>query len=342
MSFRILPRGSIGFNACPDVVEPTRLLQLAMLAEKVGFRAVWVSDHFHPWFHTGAHECHSWIWMAAAMQLVRVPFGTAVTAPLFRYHPAIVAQAFATLQTLYGPRVILGVGTGEAMNEVPLGFPWPSPAVRRRMLIEAVRIIRLLWTGEFVDFEGAYYRLRRANLYMKANMPVLISALGPKMARVAGLHGDGIITATVTPEFGRSVLLPAFKEGCREAGRAFERAYKVAELDVGYDPDYDRALASVRKWASTLIGDMFVKETADPKLIEERGREVPDERLKEVFVIATEEEPFIKRIEAYFDAGFDHVYLLINAQDDERAIEFFGRRVLPYFSEGPKGPPGKV
>lgn len=331
VALEILPRRSIGFNVCPDVAEPRRLIEVAAAAERAGFQAIWVSDHFHPWFHTGAHECHAWTWMAAAMALIKLPFGTAVTAPLFRYHPAIVAQAFATLQAIYGPRVLLGLGTGEAMNEVPLGFPWPSLPERRRMLIEAVKTIRLLWRGGFVDFEGRYYRLRSACLYLRADMPILISALGPKMAREAGRHGDGIITATRTPQYAKAVLLPAFAQGCREAGKEPGDVLKVVELDVGYDPDYERALASVRKWASTLIAEMFVEEAADPRLIEKRGTEVPDERLEEVFVIGTDEEPFIRRIEEYFEVGFDHVYVLINAQDDMRAVDFFGRRVLPYF-----------
>ena len=121
--------------------------------------------------------------MGAAMQQVKLPFGTAVTAPIFRYHPAITAQAFATMEALFGNRVMLGIGTGEAMNEVPLGFPWPKYAERRDRLIESVKMMKALWKGGFVDFDGKYYKLKAANLYMKADVPIMMSAMGPKMSK---------------------------------------------------------------------------------------------------------------------------------------------------------------
>jgi coenzyme F420-dependent glucose-6-phosphate dehydrogenase len=130
-----LPSGkSIGYICVPDLRDANTLLRHAALAKKAGFGMIWVSDHFHPWAHTNGHESHTWTWMSTALERIdTIGFGTAVTAPVFRYHPALVAQAFATMQVMHGPRVILGVGTGEGMNEIPLGFQYTSLAERREI-----------------------------------------------------------------------------------------------------------------------------------------------------------------------------------------------------------------
>jgi coenzyme F420-dependent glucose-6-phosphate dehydrogenase len=333
MPLPILKKGSIGFNANPDMVGARRLIHLSELAVKAGFEAVWVSDHFHPWFDTNATESNTWVWMAAAMQQLNVPFGTAVTAPVLRYHPAITAQAFATMEALFGHRIILGVGTGEAMNEVPLGFSWPKFAERRDRLVEAVQIMKKLWDGGFVDFDGRYYKLKSANLYMKADVPIVMSAMGPKMAKVVGKHGDGLITSSRTPEFINGVLFPAAREGAKESGRSFDDLLKVAEIDVGYDREYGKAVKAVRKWAATLLDEMFNANVSDPREIERRGSEVTDEQLARVYPIATSEEDLIRPIEEYFKCGFDHVYVQLNTFDDENAIEVFKTKVLPYFNK---------
>ncbi len=331
MPLPILKKGSIGFNACPDMVEPKRLVQLCQRAKKAGFEAIWVSDHFHPWFHTGATEYNTWVWMGAAMQQVDLPFGTAVTAPLFRYHPAITAQAFATMEALFGHRVILGIGTGEAMNEVPLGYSWPKYAERRDRLIESVKIMKALWKGGFVTFDGEYYKLKAANIYMKSDVPIVMSALGPKMARIVGEYGDGIITSAKTPQYINEVIFPNVAAGAKKSGRTLDDLLKVVEIDVAYDEDYDRAVKTLRKWAATLINEMFTTDISDPREIEERGKSISDKELAEVFPIATDENEFIKRIEQYFKCGFDHAYLMINTFDDEKAFSLFERKVLPYF-----------
>jgi coenzyme F420-dependent glucose-6-phosphate dehydrogenase len=314
------------------MVDPKRLVNLTKLAVRAGFEAVWVSDHFHPWFDTDATEYQTWVWMSAAMQQVDVPFGTAVTAPLLRYHPAIVAQAFATMEALFGHRVILGIGTGEAMNEVPLGYPWPKYAERRDRLIESVQIMKKLWNGGFVDFTGRYYKLNGANLYMKADVPIVMSAMGPKTAKVVGMYGDGLITSGKTPDYINRVLFPAAKEGAKESARSLDDLLKVVEIDIAYDRDYDKAVKAVRKWAATLLDEIFNTGISDPREIEKRGNEkISDKQLAEVYPIATNEDEFIRRIEEYFNCGFDHVYIQLNAFDDESAMELFRTRVLPYF-----------
>jgi len=327
----MLAKGSVGYNACPDMIEAGRLIHLCQRAEKAGFDAIWVSDHFHPWFHTNAYEYNTWVWMGAAMQQVKLPFGTAVTAPLFRYHPAITAQAFATMEQLFGKRVMLGIGTGEAMNEVPLGFAWPKYAERRDRLIESVKMMKALWRGGFVDFDGEYYKLKAANLYMKADVPIIMSAMGPKMSKVVGEYGDGIITSAKTPQYINEVIFPNVAEGAKKSGRTLEDLLKVVEIDMAYDQDYDTAVQALRKWAATLINEMFTTDISDPREIEERGKSITDKQLAEVFPIATDENEFIKRIEQYFNCGFDHAYVQLNTFDDEKAIELFEKKILPYF-----------
>ncbi|HYC26972.1 MAG TPA: TIGR03557 family F420-dependent LLM class oxidoreductase [Nitrososphaerales archaeon] len=332
MHTRILRKGSVGFNANPDMVEANKLLRQVKLAEESGFEAIWPSDHFHPWFDTGAAESNTWVWMAAAMKEVHVPFGTAVTAPLFRYHPAIVAQAFATMESIFGHRLLLGVGTGEAMNESPLGYKWPRFNERRDRLIEAVQVIRRLWSGEKVDFDGSYYKLRGAKLYLRAEIPIIISAMGPKMARVAGKYGDGFITSGKTTQAVNEILMPGVKAGAAESGKSLDDLIKVAELDIAYDQDYDRAVKVMRKWAATTLDEVYNKEISDPAEIERLGNEkVSDEQLAKVYPIVTSPEEVVKAISEYFGCGFDHVYVQLNTNDDDAAIRMFQKEVLPHF-----------
>ena len=310
-----------------------KMTPLAQQVARAKFDAIWVSDHFHPWFDTNASEYNSWIWMTHAMGQIDIPFGTAVTAPLFRYHPAITAQAFATLEAIYGHRVILGIGTGEAMNEVPLGFDWPKYPERRDRLIEAVQIIRSLWGGESVDFEGSYYRLRSAKLYLKADVPIVMSAMGPRMARIAGKYGDGVMMLAKTPAYINEVLMPKVRQGVAEGSKSFDEILKVIEIDMAYDPDYDKAIQAMRKWAAELLDEVFNTAIYDPRDIERRGESVTDEQLAKVFPIATDEESLIHSIEQYFECGFDHAFVQLNTHDDEKAIDLFGKKVLPYFRE---------
>jgi coenzyme F420-dependent glucose-6-phosphate dehydrogenase len=218
------------------------------------------------------------------------------------------------------------------MNEVPLGFQWPKYPERRDRLIEAVQVMKKLWKGGFVDFNGRYYNLKGANLYLKADVPIIMSALGPKMARVVGQYGDGLITSARTPEYLSNVIFPAVREGAKESGRTLDDLVKVVEIDMAYDKDYDKAVQAIRKWSATLLNETLNTSISDPREIEKLGKEkVTDAQLAEVFPIATNEEVFIRSIEKYFNCGFDHVYIELNTFNDEAAIELFRTKVLPYF-----------
>jgi len=270
--------------------------------------------------------------MSTALERIKkIPFGTAVTAPILRYHPALIAQAFATMQVIHGQRVILGLGTGEALNEIPLGFSWPPLRERRARLIEALTIIRRLWTEEFVNFEGEYYNLRNANLYVKANIPIYLAGFGPKMARLAGKRADGFITVIKPLDYTKNVLFPAIDEGARSSGRTPDEIFKVIELDVSYDEDYDKALSAARMLAPTLVPDVFNKPVGDPRELEALGKEVTDKELAEAYLVGASPEDQIRRIEDAFETGFDHVYMWSVSPDEEKFIKMYEKRILPYF-----------
>jgi len=311
------------------------LIRHARMAVDAGFSMVWVADHFHPWFHTEAHESNAWVWMAAAMGEVKdVPFGTFVTAPILRYHPGIVAQAFATMQSIYGDRVILGLGSGEAMNEMPLGYKWPSVKERKERMNEAIEIIRRLWGEEFVTYHGKYYSLDGANLYMKANIPIYLAAFGPKMGKLAGSIADGLITSVRPFEYFTNTLFPAVSEGAKAFGKTLDDITKVLEIDVSWSDDYESAIASTRRWKAGLLPNLFEDPIADPRVIEKMGLDsVPDKALEEIYVISTNPEDHIKKIESAFSCSFDHVCLFSSSPDEDKTIDMYAKKVLPYFTQ---------
>ena len=266
-----------------------------------------------------------------------IPFGTFVTTPLFRYHPGITAQAFATMEAIYGRRVILGIGTGEAMNELPLGYEWPSVKERRERLIEAVKVIRDLWTKEFVNFQGTYYQLTSANLYMKATVPIFIAAFGPKMARAVGALGDGLITSVRPMDYFKSTLFPALEQGAKSVGKSISNIQKVLEIDVSFADNYEGAISSARCWKAGLLPELFENPIADPRVIESMGlQRVSDQALAEAYVISTNPDDHIAKIEEAFNTNFDHVCLYSTSPDEEKTLEMYAKRVLPYFKSSGK------
>jgi coenzyme F420-dependent glucose-6-phosphate dehydrogenase len=324
---------TLGYASQTELYHCRILLEHAVLAEKAGFETLWVSDHFHPWSHSEAQAGHTWVIIgAAAARTSKIKFGTAVTCPLFRYNPAITAQAFATLRAMFPGRIFIGLGAGEAMNEIPVGYDWPSPKERIERLDEAIQIMKLLWSRSFVTFNGKYYRLRRANLYTKPETPVplYVAAFGPKVAKLAGKYADGLLTSLVDPDRLNKVLLPAVAEGAKETGRDPSGIEKVVELGVAYDEDYDKAVKKVRFWAGTLFPFMFKLPIYDPREIENMGKLVSDEALAKAFFICTKAEDIIKPIERAVKMGFDHAYLQSTSPDENRFFEIAEKHVVPY------------
>jgi len=238
---------SFGYRCATEEYSGAVLLKRAIKAEQSGFDFICVSDHFHPWFHRGGNASHAWMLTSAiGTSTKRIRIGTGVTAPIYRYHPVIVAQAFATLGELFPERVYVGLGTGEAMNEVPIGFNWPSFKVRFEMFKEAVKIIKMLWSSTFVNFDGKYFKLRNANLYVKParKVPIYIAAHGKTTARFAGKEGDAYMKGS--KPLNLKPLLDAVKEGATEAGRSYEDMPKMIEFLFSYDEDHEKASNSIK------------------------------------------------------------------------------------------------
>lgn len=327
----------VGYWAAQEQFPPEELLERAVLAERVGFRTTASSDHFHPWFDRGGQSIFCWVWMASMLERTRaMEVGTAVTAVVHRYHPAIVAQAFATLGNLHPGRVFLGVGTGEAMNEVPLGMEWPGYEERAQRLEEAIQIIRLLWEGEFVTFEGKYFQVRKANLYTKPPKPIplFMAASGPKSAAMVGRLTDGLITYITDGGQLKGELLPAMERGAREAGKDPKSLERIAEFSVSWDPDYDRAAEATRTWASTTIPSVLHRKIADPRELQRLGDEIPREEVIRRWFVTTDVEDLNGKIEECQRLGFTRIYIHSTSPDERAFIREFGRKVLPGFRGG--------
>jgi len=323
----------IGYACEHEQYQPAPLLDFAVEAEKAGFDSIWTSDHFHPWAHTNAAAGFAWVWMTAvAERTKRVESGTAVTCPILRYNPAIVAQAFATMRALYPDRIFIGVGTGEAMNEVPVGCAWPSFKERADRLEEAVQVMKLLWSRNIVSFRGKYFRLRKANLYTKPTSPppIFVAASGKTAAGIAGRQADGLLTLPYPEEHYRNVLFPAMEEGAKSAGRDPDKIVKAIEIAVSYDEDYDRALEASRYWGASLLPVMLTQRIYDTREIEACGRLVGDRQIAETRLIGTSPEEHIKHLEKYLKMGFQHIYVQSSSPDEIKTIRMYSKEVLPY------------
>src|SRR5215469_2692474 len=230
------PLLKLGYKASAEQFGPRQLLDFACLAEEIGFDSVFVSDHFQPWKHTDGHAPNSLAWLGAlGARTRRVTIGTSVATPTFRYHPSIVAQAFGTLGAMFPGRVVLGLGTGESLNEVPAtGIEWPGPKERRDRLREAVHLINKLWTEDRVSFEGRFYRTGNATIYDRPieKVPIWIAASGPLAAVMAGQIAEGFIcTSGKNPQLYID-LSGKVDEGLARAGRGSAGLERMIEVKV--------------------------------------------------------------------------------------------------------------
>lgn len=324
---------TLGWKASAEQFAPAELLELAVAAEDAGFDSIVVSDHFHPWRDTGGHAPFSFAWLGAVGQRTRrARLGTSVVSPGFRYHPAIVAQAVATLASLTPGRVFLGVGSGEAMNEVPVAvLEWPSPRDRQRRLREAIGLIRELWSDDYVTHEGEHFRTRAAKIFDKppSPVPILVAAGGPKAAEMAGELGDGIIvTSGKKRELYTDDLLPSFARGARAGGRDPDRLERMIEVKLSFDTSRDRALADCRPWAALALPEEAKRGVEDPREMERRAKE-GEANAHTRFIVSSDPDEAIERIGTYVDLGFDHLVFHLPAEEQTRSIELVGKEILP-------------
>lgn len=323
----------LGYKASAEQFGPRVLLNFAVEAEARGFDSVWVSDHFQPWRHIGGHAPFAFSWLGAVGERTeRVLLGTSVLTPTFRYQPAIVAQAFGTLGVLNPGRMILGVGSGESLNEIAVtGAEWPPAKERLARLREAVDLINRLWTEDFVTFEGTYYRTLNATIYDRPDspIPIYISAGGPVAAKFAGRVGDGFIcTSGKGEELYKDQLLPAVEEGARAAGRDSANIERTIEVKVSFDTDRERALADTRIWAALALPAEDKVDIHDPREMEQKAAAVAD-RAHSRWLVSNDPDEHLEQIRPYIELGFTHLIFHAPGEDQSRFLQLYSNEILP-------------
>ena len=331
----------IGYKASAEQFAPGELAGFAVLAEEVGLDSVTISDHFQPWRVNGGHAPNSLAWLGfVAARTERVLLGTSVMTPTYRYNPAVVAQTFATLGCLAPGRVFLGVGTGEALNEVAVGSvadgEWPEFKERFARLREAITLMRRLWTEDRVDFDGEYFHTKNAAIYDRPDtpVPVYIAAGGPMVARYAGRAGDGFIcTSGKGRELYADQLVPAVAEGREKAGRAGEPIDRMIEIKLSWDPDADRALENTRFWAPLSLTAEQKHSIHSPEEMEKAADELPIEQVAKRWIVSADPAEVVEAVRFYTDLGFDHLVFHGPGQDQERFLRTFAAEVVPGLRE---------
>ncbi|HEY7929802.1 MAG TPA: glucose-6-phosphate dehydrogenase (coenzyme-F420) [Steroidobacteraceae bacterium] len=324
----------LGYKASAEQFGPNELLQFSLLSEQAGFDSVFISDHFQPWRHTGGHAPYSIAWLAAlGARSAHILMGTSVLTPSFRYHPAVVAQAFATLGTMYPDRVILGVGSGESLNEIPaVGMTWPAPAERTARLKEALALIRALWDGERVSWRGQYYRTEKATIYDRPPrpVPIYVAGAGPVMAKYAGQSAQGFIcTSGKGMELYRDTLLPNVAAGVAASGRSSDAVDRMIEMKVSFDADHERALQDTRHWAALALSADEKVATEDPIEMERLADRLPAERTASRWIVSSDADEHVERIRPYVELGFRHLVFHAPGADQVRFLTLYAEQVLP-------------
>ncbi|MGC3994673.1 MAG: glucose-6-phosphate dehydrogenase (coenzyme-F420) [Propionicimonas sp.] len=330
---------TLGYKASAEQFGPRELVELAVAAEEHGFESVATSDHFQPWRHDGGHAPFSLAWAAAVGERTRtIRIGTSVLTPTFRYNPAVIAQAFATLGSLYPGRIWLGVGTGEALNEIATGFAgagdqaWPEFRERFARLREAVRLIRALWTQERVSFTGEYYSTHDASIYDRPDtpVPIYVAAGGPVVAKYAGRVGDGVI---VTSGKGRDLyadkLVPAVAEGATAAGRQFTDLDRMIEIKLSYAEDDDTARENTRFWAPLALSAEQKHDITDPVAMEAAADALPIGQIASRWIVGSDPDEVTAAIGDYVALGFTHLVFHAPGADQRRFLDLFARDLAP-------------
>jgi coenzyme F420-dependent glucose-6-phosphate dehydrogenase len=328
---------TLGYKASAEQFGPRELLEYGVAAEKAGFDSVIVSDHYQPWRHTDGHAPFSFAWLAALGERTeRVLLGTSVVTPTFRYNPAIVAQAMATIGCLSPGRVMMGVGTGESMNEVPvLDIVWPEPPERFARLKEAIELIGRLWREDFVTHHGQYFKTHNATVYDRPADPVklYVAASGPAAAKLAGRVADGFIcTSGKGSELYTDTLLPAVREGAEKAGRDYDGIEKMIEMKVSFDTDRARALEDTKIWAALALPGESKMGVDDPREMEALAKTVEGEAHRR-WLVSDDPEEHVEQIRPYVEMGFTHLVFHGPGPDQNRFIDLYGQQVLPRLRE---------
>jgi coenzyme F420-dependent glucose-6-phosphate dehydrogenase len=308
---------------------PSELVDQAVEAERAGFEALNVSDHYQPWWEPG-HSGQAWALLGAICHATdRIGVGTGVTAPVYRYNPAVVAQFAATVEELSPGRGFLGIGSGEALNETPCGMDWPDTGEQVRRMEEALEIIGRLLDGERLDHEGRFFRTKGAYLHTRGERrpPVYVSAFGPDAAGVAARLGDGLWTLA-DPESAPDVI-DAYRGACDDAGK--EPGEIILQAGFSWAPDDDTALEGARVWKAAQPEEYFTDDWHDPGAMYEKAeREVSDDEFTQAYIVSADPDHHAERIRE-IEAMGPTVVCLQNASGAEPlgALRTYGERVLP-------------
>lgn len=310
----------IGYFLSCEEYSPAELVEQAKAAEQAGFEGLWISDHFHPWNNAQGNSPFVWSVIGAISQVCNLSVTTAVTCPTVRTHPAIIAQAAATSAEMLGGEFILGVGSGEALNEHILGDVWPSADVRLEMLEEAVALIRELWTGEVVTTEGKHYKVDHARIYnLPENAPeIYISGFGAKATELAGRIGDGYMNTSPDGE-----MVKRFKEA--SGGKPAQAGAKVAFApteEEGWQHAY-------RLWPNTGLPGELAQVLPTPEHFQQATQLVTEDMIRESTVAGNSPEVHLEQVKQYDDAGFDELYVANIGPHYAEMIAFYGEQVLP-------------
>lgn len=325
---------SIGYKASAEQFPAAKLLEFGVLADQLGFDSVWTSDHFQPWRHTGGQAPFSLSWLGAlGARTARVTMGTSALTPTFRYHPSIVAHAFGTLGAMFPDRVILGVGTGESLNEVPFnGMIWPEPKERTARFKEAIHLIQRLWSEERVSHAGQFYKTENATIYDRPEkpVPIYIAGAGPVMAKFAGEQGQGFMcTSGKKWDLYTQTLLPNVAAGLEKAGKPRDGIVRMIEMKVSFDTDPERALNDTRFWGALALKPEEKMNVEDPLEMERLADALPIERAASRWIVTTDAQELVERIRPYVDLGFDHLVFHAPGPDQERFLRLFAAKVAP-------------
>jgi len=325
---------TLGYKASAEQFAPNQLLDFSVLAEECGFDSVFVSDHFQPWKHTDGHAPFSLTWLGAlGAKTKRVVMGTSVLTPTFRYHPSIVAHAFGTLGAMFEGRVILGIGTGEGLNEVPsTGQPWPEFKERFARMREAVTLMRKLWTEDRVTFEGTYYKTEAATIYDKPKIPVpiYVAGAGAMVAKYAGRMGDGFICTSGKAEtLYTETLLPNVAEGITLGAPKRAPYDRMIEVKVSFDTDKQRALEDTKHWAALALTPEEKMTVEDPVAMEKLADALPLERTAKRWIVSNDADEHVEKIAWYVGLGFNHLVFHAPGPDQARFLKLYGEEILP-------------
>ena len=326
----------IGYAAMLEQFHPTDLLEWCPQAEAAGFSAGFmVSEHFHPWTPQQGNAAFAWTFMGALAERTALPIGLAVTAPGFRYHPAVIAHAAATMGAMYPGRFWLGLGAGEALNEHVIGGKWPEIGVRSHMLFEAIEIINKLFSGEVVRHAGEYFTLESAKLYTRPEkpVPIYVATAGPINAKRTGRHADGMITVGAADE-KIQMLWGRFAEGALQSGRDPHTMPKLLQIHVSWADTAAVAEANaVREWPNG--GMPFPKQDVrHPEDFANMAMLVRPEHFTNRVLISADLDEHAAHIQRFVDMGFDEVHVHNVGRNQAEFIAAFGEKVLPQLRLG--------